>query len=96
MAVFQRLPDMSQSVNLDLLRRMPADARIVLEVDCGAGALAEAYRRINPDVRYLGIEKEAETARIAEAAGRLDRVAVGDPATIVPAALGLPDVRAGR
>jgi SAM-dependent methyltransferase len=82
---------MSQFVNLDLLRRMPADARIVLEVGCGDGALAEAYRRINPDVRYLGIEKDECTARVAETAGRLDRVAVGDPATILPSALGLPE-----
>ena len=82
---------MSQLVNLDLLRRMPADARIVLEVGCGAGALAEAYRRINPDVLYLGIDKVAATPRIAEAAGRLDRVAAGDPATVVPEALGLPE-----
>jgi SAM-dependent methyltransferase len=82
---------MSHLVNLDLLGRMPADARIVLEVGHGAGALAEAYRRINPGVLYLGIEKAAETARIAEAAGRLDRVAVGDPGTVEPSALGLPE-----
>ena len=38
----------------------------MLDVGCGAGALADVYRRINPDARYLGIEKEAEAARIAE------------------------------
>jgi SAM-dependent methyltransferase len=73
---------MSDFVNLELLRRIPADARIVLEVGCGAGALAEGYRRINPDARYLGI---------AGTPGRLDRVAVGDPMTIQPSALGLPE-----
>jgi SAM-dependent methyltransferase len=82
---------MSDFVNLELLRRIPADARLVLEVGCGAGALAEAYRRINPDVRYLGIEKTEETARVAQTPGRLDRVAVGDLTTILPSALGLPE-----
>ncbi|MGP0065994.1 MAG: methyltransferase domain-containing protein [Isosphaeraceae bacterium] len=82
---------MTLHVNLELLQRMPVDARIVLDVGCGAGALADAYRRINPDARYLGIEKEAEAARIAETARRIDRVAVGDPGTILPSALGLPD-----
>jgi SAM-dependent methyltransferase len=81
--------------NLDLLQWMPADARVVLEVGCGTGALADAYRRINPDVRYFGIETEVEAARIAETAGRLDRVAVGNAEAIELSALGLPDP-AGR
>ena len=59
------MPDMSLRVNLDLLRLIPPDARVVLEVGCGAGALAEAYRRINPSVRYLGIEKVAMKAQAA-------------------------------
>ena len=50
---------------------MPPDARNVLEVGCGAAALAQAYRRINPEDCYLGIEKDPEAA---SASGRLDRV----------------------
>jgi hypothetical protein len=63
---------------------MPPDARVALEVGCDAGALAEVYRRINPDVRYLGIEKVAEAARLAESADRLDRVVVGDAEEVEP------------
>ena len=74
---------MSHRVNLDLLRLMPPDARVVLEVGCLAGALAEAYRRINPGVRYLGIERDSEAARAAESAGGLDRVVIGDAGAVV-------------
>jgi SAM-dependent methyltransferase len=89
------LPDYYSRVNLDLLKRMPTDARVVLEVGCGAGALAAAYRRINPDVHYLGIEKHTEAARAALAVGRLDRVVACDAESTDPGALGLPEPGTG-
>ena len=58
--------------------------------------MAEAYRRINPDVRYLGIELNPEAAQAARDAGRLDRVIAGDAAAVDPSALGLPDARTRR
>jgi SAM-dependent methyltransferase len=85
------LPEYYNRVNPDLLRRIPADAKVVLEVGCGAGELAAAYRRINPDVRYVGIEKHAEAARAARGRGRLDCVVADDAAVVEPAALELPD-----
>ncbi len=64
------------AVNQDLLDRIPLDARVVLDVGCGTGALGAAYRRLNPRARVLGLERDADAAAIA--AQRLDDVAVGD------------------
>jgi len=64
------------AVNQDLLDRIPLDARVVLDVGCGTGALGAAYRRLNPRARLLGLEIDPGAAAIA--AQRLDEVAVGD------------------
>jgi len=87
------VPDYYNRVNVDLLRLMPPDARVVVEIGCGAGALAEAYRRINTQVRYFGIEKDPAAARAAGTSGRIDRVLAGDVETLDPAGLDLSDTR---
>src|ERR1700757_5004802 len=85
------IPDYYNRVNVDLLRLMPPDARVIVEVGCGAGALAAAYRRINPDVCYLGVEKAPEPAGVARQSGHLDRVFADDAETVEPASLGLTE-----
>jgi SAM-dependent methyltransferase len=66
-------PDLA---NNDLLDRIPLSARVVLDVGCSTGALGAAYRRLNPRVRLLGIDKDPIAAALA--ATRLDQVAVVD------------------
>ncbi len=85
------VPDYFNRMNPDLLRLMPPDAQVVLEIGCGAGVLAEAYRRINPRVTYLGFEKLPEAAQAARSSGRIDRVVCGDVEAIELTGLDLSD-----
>ena len=49
----------------DLLPLIPLSARTILEVGCGEGELAAAYRRMNPKARLLGIEINSDAAALA-------------------------------
>lgn len=64
---------------LELLKLLPADARIIVEFGCGAGELGAQYKRINPQAQYIGIEASAEKAKIA--AQFLNRVIIGETET---------------
>ncbi|MBU6498227.1 MAG: methyltransferase domain-containing protein [Rhodospirillales bacterium] len=70
------MPSYADAANPDILERIPLDARVVLDVGCGGGALGVEYKRRNPAARFLGIECDPDAARIAE--GRLDAVAQVD------------------
>ncbi|KZR61792.1 hypothetical protein PMIT1303_01992 [Prochlorococcus sp. MIT 1303] len=59
-------------INPDLLYRLPTTAKTILEIGCGSGALGQAFKAINPDATYLGVELMNEPARIART--RLDQV----------------------
>lgn len=55
------------NVNQDLLNLIPIDATSILEIGCGAGALARDYRKRNPSVYYIGVEMVKEAASMAVA-----------------------------
>src|ERR1700722_11956707 len=84
------MPAYSDYPNPDLLERIPLDARVILDVGCGAGALGAEYKRRNPACRVLGIESDPASARIA--ATRLDEVANIDVETDP---LPFPDLASG-
>ena len=60
----------------DLLPRIPMSAQTVLDVGCGDGALAAAFRRLNPRARLLGIEVDQRAADLA--ARHLDEISTQD------------------
>jgi 2-polyprenyl-3-methyl-5-hydroxy-6-metoxy-1,4-benzoquinol methylase len=54
------------SINTDLLALMPIDAKRVVDVGCMLGNLAQAYREINPNCHYIGIDIDADYANKAK------------------------------
>ncbi len=70
------MPHYGDLPNPDLLERIPLDARLIVDVGCGTGALGGAYKRRNPTCRYIGVEGDMARARIA--ASRIDEVVVTD------------------
>ncbi|MEG4864533.1 MULTISPECIES: methyltransferase domain-containing protein [unclassified Microcoleus] len=67
---------MLDRVNHDLLKLLPPDAKVVVEIGCGTGSSGEEYRQINPHCQYIGIERDREKAAIA--VDRLNWVTVAD------------------
>lgn len=64
------------NVNPELLEIVPLTARRVLELGCGEGVFAQAYRSRNPKAHYTAIEIDKPSAAIA--ATRVDRLLQGD------------------
>ncbi len=63
------------NANPDLLAKIPVTAKRVLEIGCGTGGFARAYRDINPSAEYWGVELFPEAAQ--EARGVLNQVVLG-------------------
>lgn len=69
------------AANPDLLERIPLTAMTVLDVGCATGALGMQYKRLNPRVRYFGIEMDEEACLLA--AERIDHVVQADVDLVV-------------
>lgn len=65
------------NANPALLDRIPSTVGSVLEVGCGAGALARSLKARLPHVRYVGCERVTRLAVDAEEAG-VDHLLLGD------------------
>ena len=52
--------------NRELLALMPEKARQVVEIGCMLGNFAQAYRQINPECHYTGIDIDADYAHEAK------------------------------
>jgi SAM-dependent methyltransferase len=65
--------------NLKLLGAIPASARRILELGCGAGALGRLFKQLRPGVQWWGVDASADALRAAaphlEALARLRRLA---------------------
>lgn len=75
-SIVSQPPGYHDTLNQDLLARLPTDSRRMLEVGCGTGALARAYRKGNPSVHYTGVEVVEAVAR--NATNACNEVVVGD------------------
>lgn len=64
-----------------LVSLIPGDAKRVLEVGCGDGAMGEQFKRVAPACHYTGIALTAADAR--QAATKLDRI-IAEPIAALP------------
>lgn len=65
----------------DLARVVPASCRSFLDVGCATGELGASLKRSRPGAYVVGIE--LDRAMAAKAAGKLDRVVVGDAGAVL-------------
>lgn len=68
-------PGYYDNLNTGLLESIPADAKTVLEIGCGAGRLGQEFKKAHPECTYYGVEIDGPSAAIAGT--RLDMALCG-------------------
>ena len=64
-AVMEQTP-IHELHNPDLLRLIPIGSKRLIEIGCSSGALAREFKKLAPEVNYLGIEIDADYAELAK------------------------------
>ncbi|MFH2053180.1 MAG: class I SAM-dependent methyltransferase [bacterium] len=82
MGELKKAPEYYGRPRRELQRFVPADARRILDVGCGAGAFAAGLLEARPDLEITGIEFDPEAAR--RAAEVLHAVHTGDAHAVIP------------
>ena len=52
--------------NQTIFDLLPSNAKKILEIGTGSGAMANAYKKINPSVNYVGVEIDTEYKKLSE------------------------------
>lgn len=65
-------------INHDILKNIPIYSKKILEIGCGAGALASKFKETNPRCEYHGIELSSEAAEFAITNKRIDRIHIAN------------------
>ena len=73
--------DPSEHERPEVMRHVPASARRLLDVGCGAGAASALLKRERPGLEVDGVERDPGSA--AKARARLDRVHEGEAAVVL-------------
>ena len=74
---------------MEIIEWIPPDAKLVLELGCGAGEVGRTWLARQPDGSYIGVEENVQLAH--SAAGVLTRVHALNPRTVLLPQVGIFD-----
>ncbi|NEP82835.1 MAG: glycosyltransferase [Okeania sp. SIO3C4] len=71
-----RFNSSENSIHQELLKFIPADAKVIIEFGCGNGTIASQYKQINPHCYYIAIESNPDFAK--NSVLQVDKIVVGN------------------
>lgn len=63
------------SIHQELLKLLPADAKVIVEFGCDSGTIAADYKQINPHCNYIGISFNRD---LAKSAPEIEQILLGN------------------